>query len=89
MNGCVRRRGEKFVKSPHRVLVRVATKIFEGGVLYKEFIKGLESLSSVHYTRPGTCINRPLHLAWIQYQIAHPQLRSYTMPCLTLFLPQK
>ena len=28
----------------------------------------------------GTCINRPLHQAWIQYQAAHPKLRSYSMP---------
>ena len=41
----------------------VATKIFEGfgEVLFMEFIKGQEPVSSVHYTRPGTCINRPLH----------------------------
>ena len=53
---------------------RVATKIFEGfrEVLFKEFIMGrepvsksttlgLEPVSIVHYTRPGTCINCPLH----------------------------
>ena len=42
---------------------RVATKIFEdfGGALNKAFIRGQEPVSSVHYTRPGTCINRPLH----------------------------
>ena len=45
------------------ILVRVATKIFEGfgERLSKEFIKGQEPVPSVHYTRPGTCINRPLH----------------------------
>ena len=34
---------------------RVATKIFEGfgDALFKEFIKGWESVSSVLYTRPG------------------------------------
>ena len=45
--------------------LRVATKIFEdfGGALAlnKEFIRGWEPVSIVHYTRPGTCINRPLH----------------------------
>ena len=41
----------------------VATKIFEGfgEALFKEFIKGREPVSSVQYTRPGTCINHPLH----------------------------
>ena len=41
----------------------VATKIFEdlGGALCKAFIIGWEPVSSVHYTRPGTCINRSLH----------------------------
>ena len=71
---------------------RVATKIFEGfeKVLFKEFIKGWEPVSTVHYTRPGTCINRPLHQAWIQYQAAHPKLISYTTLCkLACCLPQK
>ena len=42
---------------------RVATKIFEdfGGALNKAFIRGWEPVSIVHYARPGTCINRPLH----------------------------
>ena len=42
---------------------RVATKMFEGfgEALFKEFIKGQEPVSSIHYTRPGTCINLPLH----------------------------
>ena len=42
---------------------RVATKIFEdfGGALNKAFIIGQEPVSIVHYTRPGTCINHPLH----------------------------
>ena len=42
---------------------RVATKIFEdfGGVLTKAFIIGREPVSIVHYTRPGTRINHPLH----------------------------
>ena len=42
---------------------RVATKIFEdfGGALNKAFIRGWEPVSIIHYTRPGTCINRPLH----------------------------
>ena len=42
---------------------RVATKIFEdyGGALNKVFIIGREPVSIVHYTRPRTCINRPLH----------------------------
>ena len=41
----------------------VATKIFEGfgEAHFNEFIKGREGVSSDHYTRPGTCINRPLH----------------------------
>ena len=61
---------------------RVATKIFEGfgEALFKDFIMGRELVSSVHYTRPGTCINRPLHYAWIQYQAAHPKLICYKMP---------
>jgi len=42
---------------------RVAKKIFEdfGGTLCKEFIIGQEPVSIVHYTRPGTSINHPLH----------------------------
>ena len=46
-----------------QLLGRVATKIFEGfgEALFMEFIKGREPASSVHYTRPGTCINHPLH----------------------------
>ena len=42
---------------------RVATKIFEGfgEALFKEFIVGQEPVSTVHYIRPGTCINHPLH----------------------------
>ena len=32
-----------------------------GGALNKVFIIGLEPVSIVHYTRPGTCINRQLH----------------------------
>ena len=44
--------------------IRVATKISEGfgEALSKEFIKDQEPLSSIHYTRPGTCINRRLTL---------------------------
>ena len=43
--------------------VRVTTKIFEdfGGALCKEFIVGREPVSTIHYIRPGTCINHPLH----------------------------
>ena len=42
---------------------RVAMKIFEdfGGMLNKAFIRGQEPVLIIHYTRPGTCINRPLH----------------------------
>ena len=42
---------------------RVATKIFEvfGKALCKEFIVGREPVSSIHYVRTGTSINRPLH----------------------------
>ena len=42
---------------------RVAMKIFEdfGGALYKEFITIWKPVSTVYYTRPATCINRPLH----------------------------
>ena len=44
-------------------LDRVAPKIFEdfGGALNKVFIRGREPVSIAHDTRPGTCINRPLH----------------------------
>ena len=43
----------------------------------------------IHYTRSGTCINNSLHQAWIQYQVAHPKLRSYTTPCkLACFYPK-
>ena len=56
----------------------------------KEFIVGWKPVLIVHYTRPGTFINRPLHWAWIQYQAAHPKLISYTTPCkLACRLPQK
>ena len=42
---------------------RVAARIFEGfgQALFMEFFKGREPVSSIHYTRPGTCINCPLH----------------------------
>ena len=62
---------------------RVATKIFEdlGGALCKAFIIGWEPVSSVHYIKPGTCINRQLHQALIQYQAAHPKLIHYITPC--------
>ena len=30
-------------------------------VLFKEFIIGRESVLTVHFTRPGTYINHPLH----------------------------
>ena len=45
------------------VQVSVETKILEGfgEALFEEFMKGREPASSVHYTRPGTCINLPLH----------------------------
>ena len=51
-----RRRGSMFCD-------RVATGIFEGfgEALFMEYIKGREPVSKVHYTRPGTCIDRPLH----------------------------
>ena len=41
----------------------VATKIIEGFEegLFKEYTKGREPVSTVHYTRPGTCVNHPLH----------------------------
>ena len=70
---------------------RVATKIFEGfwGMLCEEFIIARKPVSIVLYTRPGTCINRPLHWAWIQYQAAHPERRGYTTPCkLACFYPK-
>ena len=43
--------------------LRVATKIFEGfgKALFKKFIMSREPVSTVHYARPGTCFNRPLH----------------------------
>ena len=42
---------------------RVATKNFEdfGEVLCKEYIAGRKPVSIIHYTWPGTCINRPLN----------------------------
>jgi len=45
------------------VQVSVETKIFEGfgEALFEEFIMGREPVSIVYYTRPGTCINHPLH----------------------------
>ena len=51
------------VEDKERFHIRVATKIFEGfgKALFKEFIVGREPISTVHYTRPGNCINRPLH----------------------------
>ena len=51
-----RRRGSTFCD-------RVATKIFEDfrEALNKAFIIGREPVLIIHYTRPGTCINRPLH----------------------------
>ena len=56
-----------------RVTSRVAMKIFEGflGALFKEFVMGwepvyqssttlgLDPVSIVHYTRPGSCIKQP------------------------------
>ena len=32
-----------------------------GKALFKDFIMGREPVSIVHYTGPGTCINRKLH----------------------------
>ena len=55
--------GEAEISGVSGPSVRVATKIFKdfGGALNKAFIIGWEPVSIVHYTRPGTCINRPLH----------------------------
>ena len=41
----------------------VATKIFEdlGGTLCNVINIGCKLVSIIHYTRPGTCINHPLH----------------------------
>ena len=50
---------------------------------------GLEPVSIIHYTSPGSIINHPLHLAWIQYQAAHPNLINYKMPCHGLSFPPK
>ena len=50
---------------------------------------GLEPVSIIHYTSPGSIINHPLHLAWIQYQAAHPNLINYKMPCHGLLFPPK
>ena len=51
------------MSSLKRVQDRVAMMIFEdfGRAIYKECIVGQEPVSIVHYTRPGTCINCPLH----------------------------
>ena len=81
-----------YATQPFTMQVRVATKIFEGfgKALFKEFIIGREPVSTIHCTRPGTCINCPLHWAWIQYQAAHPKLFSYPMPCkLVCRFPRK
>ena len=45
------------------VLSSVVTEIFEGfgGMFCKEFITGWKPVLIVHFTRPGTCINQPLH----------------------------
>ena len=53
----------KYYESVISAQDRVATKIFEdfGGALNKAFIRGQEPVSIIHYTRPGTCINCPLH----------------------------
>ena len=42
---------------------RVATNFFEdfGGALNTAFIRGREPVSIIHYARPGTFINHPLH----------------------------
>ena len=51
---------------------------------------GRDPGSTNHYTRPGTCINCPLHQAWIQYLATYPKLISYPMPSkLACCLPQK
>ena len=44
-------------------IVELQRRIFEdfGGAINKAFIRGREPVSIIHYTRPGTCINRPLH----------------------------
>ena len=51
------------VAATSKLLFRVATKIFEGfgEALCKVLILGQEPVSTIHYTRPGTCINRRLH----------------------------
>ena len=42
-------------------LQRSSSKIFEEHPPCKEFIVDWEPVSIVHYNRPGTCINCPLH----------------------------
>ena len=62
--------------------VRVTMKIFE------DFFE--DSAVMFCKKRSGTCINRPLHKAWIQYQAAHPKLTSHTTSCkLACHLAQK
>ena len=70
---------------------RSVKSLLQVGNLYQPFTTlGQEPVSMVHYTRPGTCINHPLHQAWIQYQVVHPKLISSTMPCkLACCLPRK
>ena len=72
-------------------LQRRSSKVFDkcslksflwvGNLYQSSTTLGLEPVSIIHYTRPGTCINCPLHYAWIKYQAAHPELISYIMPC--------
>ena len=52
-----------WVRRPNKSRAELQQSVFEdfGGVLCKEFIVGREPVSNIHYTRPGTCINHPLH----------------------------
>ena len=90
-----------------RVLFRVATKIFEGvgEALFKEFIMGrepvyqssatlgLDPVSIVHYTRPGSSIKRPSpnyfatqpHVNW---PVVYPKSNYKIMDPVSAALPQ-
>ena len=54
------------------------------GQLYSRFTKKMQQFK-IHYTRLGTSINNKLHKAWIQYQVAHLELRKYLKLSLHLY----
>ena len=76
------------ILSRNKVYLKTFLVIYcKQGFLYMVGLQKTQQFE-IHYTRLGTSINCSLHYTWIQYQVAHLELRSYTMPCkLALVAP--